>query len=512
MRNLPIPLFLLALLWLCTFLLSLPILMPYELARLGAVLLCMSAFLFSATRIIQNGLRLEGTPALDTALLFWCLALASTFWSPSFQISFIAFSTFCLLPLSFFAFSLSWDTHKVYMPVLSGLLMIITSLAAYAHYQYFFQPHMLVYGNVRIPFNNPNSFASLLSLGFFIALGLLFSCQKSFLKHLALLACILIITAILLTGSRGALICLALAAIIFLVLCPQRNIRWLIPYTVIGLSLIVTLLVLPHIHESGNIPLERLTSLTSGSYTSADARMDIWRSTWELISAAPLTGTGIGTFFLYYPALRASRENASSGYMAHNDPLQFFSEMGLLAPFLLYVFVLLLAWRVLQFKKRQPSSSQSPLVYALFSGVGAMFAHAHFSFPLYVASILLIAGILSGIIFSLTSNQEPDPIEFQPLTKKIGLLCVVLVLLTQAYILQGYLRSDYYIRLARTSLTEENIDRFAYYVNKADKVAFNSNARAYQYAAMIPLGILDTQPDEDERQHNIALPCPCRKI
>jgi hypothetical protein len=56
-------------------------------------------------------------------------------------------------------------------------------------------------------------------------------------------------------------------------------------------------------------------------------------------TGACLDRTGIGTFYLYYPAVNTG-DYFSTGRMAHSDPLQFWAEMGVLAPLLFYGFII----------------------------------------------------------------------------------------------------------------------------------------------------------------------------
>ena len=56
-------------------------------------------------------------------------------------------------------------------------------------------------------------------------------------------------------------------------------------------------------------------------------RLLLWESAWQIIKTSPIIGTGIGTFFIVFPAVRAPADSTSGNYL-HNDYLQFWLETG----------------------------------------------------------------------------------------------------------------------------------------------------------------------------------------
>ena len=77
-----------------------------------------------------------------------------------------------------------------------------------------------------------------------------------------------------------------------------------------------------------------------------------------MIKEYGLFGTGIGTYFLYFPEFRLAGDNWGA-YYAHNDPLQYWIELGVLGPILFYAFVIAVILRTQQaFKKNRKNSAQ----------------------------------------------------------------------------------------------------------------------------------------------------------
>ena len=78
----------------------------------------------------------------------------------------------------------------------------------------------------------------------------------------------------------------------------------------------------------------RFLDIFSGQ--ALEGRGVIWATSMKMAFDHFLTGTGLGTFYLYYPANRIAALDNSAGQWAHMDSLQLFVETGIAAPVLLY--------------------------------------------------------------------------------------------------------------------------------------------------------------------------------
>ena len=156
--------------WLASLLFALPFIQPYEIARLVAIGLAFLGAMLMIGKSLNEGINLSQSAFYDLTFLITAWCFASIFWSPAFNISYISFFTFSLLPLSFFAFSFCSEKEAIFDYFFKGLIFLTTCLSLFAFYQYFLKPELLHGGFVRYPFANPNSFAALLSLGFFLGL------------------------------------------------------------------------------------------------------------------------------------------------------------------------------------------------------------------------------------------------------------------------------------------------------------------------------------------------------
>lgn len=479
------------------FFLSLPLVEPYEFARLGAILCAMAAAFLMIGRALANGTQTDGGMLLDAALLFWAWLLASVFWSEARYVSIIALGTFSLMPLGFFALALSRDSQCIVPCIARVAGLIIAGLAAWALAQYFFLPELLVNGGVRAPFANPNAYAALLSLGFFAGLGWMVQAGEGVRAKVATVFCGLTLGAIIIIGSRGALFSLIAALAVFTFLLRGRLRKQakqgiaILAFTVL---VIVAAAVIP---EGRYISVARFTALEQGGYDSIDARLDIWTSTVAMISAHPWLGTGLGTFFLYYPPYRLESEFASAGLAAHNDPLQFWAEAGLPAFVLFYAFAALAARRMVRAVSMLAlGDGRRAMMAGLFCGAGAMVMHSHVDFNFAAAPLLLVSGLMLGWWFRETAAVLPEeritialPARWPVYLKWI---IVGAPFLISGIFLQGLLVSEYYTNRAKALALTGQVQEFAASVNAANDAGFGLNARPYIYAALIPLGALQS--------------------
>lgn len=130
------------------------------------------------------------------------------------------------------------------------------------------------------------------------------------------------------------------------------------------------------------IPLAPLL-LLSESFTS---RFPIWLTTWDIIKSHPW-GTGLGTFAAVYQTHRTETDTA--GIFAHNDLLQFATELGWVAP-IIFIGLLISAWRA------NDKTSRAVIL--------GLFLMSMVEFQFYVPSIAMIFALAIGTRFNKTAS------------------------------------------------------------------------------------------------------------
>lgn len=439
---------------------------------------------------------------LFIGLCFWALALISVSWSEIPFVSFTYFWFFSLLPLSFLSFIFGPNIEKRLDYAQNGLLILMIVLALYGIYQFFFLPDLLFEGLIRAPLKNPNSLAAILSSGFFLALGRLYTNieKRSLFNLLFSLAALLILCAIILTGSRGILLLSAISFILILIWLPKQS-RDKTEYLVFIIITAILFSVFSAYHDpvgEGSPVFDYVKAASGGHEALYAERLRIWASTFNMIKDHFFLGTGIGTFFLYYPAYRPLIDE-TAGFMAHNDLLQFWAELGILAPILFCAFIFkafIQTFKALAQTQQKQNDERIKLVIS-FCALGVLVVHSLISFNFHVVSALCIIGFLLADWFIVSRKilEKPSftlkkPVWLTPLN---GWLCLLLPALICLTLLGSNLSSNYNIKLARKALSDGDMPLFAHYVDTANRRAFNLNSKAYMLAASIPMGILETK-------------------
>lgn len=480
---------LIAALWIAGFFFSLPLVQPYEIARFAAVAFICAAFV--ATVALGGRWVLPRTFLALIAFLFWLNAGGSVLWSVAPLTSFVAFCALSLLPLSFLFFSGRAVPDSFFRYAAAGAGTICGGLASWALAQHFVFTDFLVFGQVRHPFANPNSYAALLSLAFFPSLGVMMTAQNKRVSNAAAFLCFLLLSAMLVIGGRIAVLCLIIAATILLLFARGMLLRHrhCMAFVVLGAIIVMALAGIDDV--SHHVPLHRLAMTKTDPGGIVAERLYIWQATEGMIRDHFPFGTGIGTYSLFYPQYRLPQEIFSGGFMAHNDPLQFFAEMGIAAPILFYVFLVLAFARMARFLcGGGPINDRVVMSMAVFCGLGAMVVHAHADFNFYAPPILVLAGLQLAWWHRETGAARRQEMEIRT---SPGWLVAALPLAALLFMLQGFLRSEYHANRARDLLYRDDMSGFSAHVDAANDAGWRWNARPYILASAVPLAILETE-------------------
>ena len=192
--------------------------------------------------------------------------------------------------------------------------------------------------------------------------------------------------ALLLTGSRGGLICSCLGLLVAIVLMAANGQRprffHMVVWGSVALVFIVALL-----SRKGRIGSQGLLD---------DARWSVYEFCVEAIRQRPLLGAGAGTFEDLFPSLRA--DNFSSGGVwdyAHSTILEIAVEMGI--PVTAMVVLAALASLFILARATVKSKGRSRRSLAAITGIAVLsYLHSIIDFSLQIPGYLVLFGILFG--------------------------------------------------------------------------------------------------------------------
>jgi len=383
-------------------------------AALGAALL-----FFWQQRNRRDGLRWHAVIWLP--LLLMAYALGSMVWSHTYlggveAVRWFIFSLLVWLGANTLARDrlplLAWGIH--WGAVVASLW---TALQFWVDFRYFPQGP-----NPASTFVNRNFFAEFAVCTIPFSALLLARARQSAQIALLSFTTAFVIVAILMTGTRGALIALWLQALVLLPLIGFLYRKqfafpnWesgkrilaigLVLATVLGLGLLKTGNTKIVEEGRGVNAIERGFKRT-GSISAEDASLGIrfimWKATGDIIKKRPLSGVGAGAWEADIPLYQAEGSQLETDYYVHNEFLQLLAEYGLAGWIflaLLFGYLLSAAWRTLRDQSAE-AQAEAPLRAILLSSLLALFIVSNVGFPWRMAATgALFALCLAGLAAS----------------------------------------------------------------------------------------------------------------
>ena len=222
---------------------------------------------------------------------------------------------------------------------------------------------------------------------------------KIITRSAAALACFF---ALLLTGSRGGLICASLGllvAIILMVANGRKLTFWRVALFS-GLALAIVVILLGRTSRIGS----------QGLFD--DARWSVYGFCLEAIRQRPLFGAGLGTFADLFPSLRAD-DFYSWGVWesAHSTILEIAVEMGL--PVLAAIVIAATASLFILGRAAAKSEGRSRRLLAAITGIAVLsYLHSTIDFSLQIPGYFILFGILlgCGLARALSTSGEASAV------------------------------------------------------------------------------------------------------
>lgn len=307
-----------------------------------------------------------------------------------------------------------------------GLYALVPVLFAWAAYQYLYWEHIgMSLAGLRPygPLLDTNSFSAWMNLLFFPALFLWMNvkdrirtpAEKALRRgsRIWFTLLVLILIADFSTDSRGGLLAW---------LCTWPWVFWFYwkrpgAGRRLGLVLLVAVALFLGFQESRGFDLvQHMAPSFIDHNTSTVSRWLMWRTTWTMYLRHPWFGSGMGSYFLWYPHFRPIQETASAGTYAHNDYLQFLMEGGPVS----LLFLLALAgglfiglFRSIRgIRRSEPDSSafrRKAEAVGLLLGVFAISGHALGNFIFYNLPLNLLTGLFVARSWQVLRRAAPRP-------------------------------------------------------------------------------------------------------
>lgn len=273
-------------------------------------------------------------------------------------------------------------------------------------------------------FINPNHFALLMEMALGLILGIILgrnTKREGLLVYGA--AFMLVWTALVLANSRGGLLAMmtqiVAAGLLYAVVVPASKTSaarpkivavWRsLPARILLLVVLLAGMVVGTLWIGGDRLATRLEDL-SGSVNPAETRTggsrnEIWRATWQMFKANPVSGVGLGG---YWAAITAYHDASGSltPQEAHNDYLELLASGGIVGAALGCWFLIVLGKRIKR-NLRTPNVFRRGVRYGAVLGIIGVLVHSLFDFGLHMLVNALVFAAL--IVIATQSQSEYNP-------------------------------------------------------------------------------------------------------
>jgi O-antigen ligase len=305
---------------------------------------------------------------VTTAVAFWLLFLgvsgATIFWSINVDDTVVGFLPFVGIVALYIAIRLSPVDRVVLTRTESAILAGASAAAAYGIVQ--FATSSLPRsqgggGRFGRDLLDPNHTATALTLALAIAVYKMANPGRRLDRPMGFGVAVLLLVAIMLTGSRGGVLCALVVLVVSAALGHHRFVT-LLSAGLVAAALTVVILLAPAV-----VP-DRLAS------TDSTGRIDIWKVGVAACMTHCAYGTGWGTFGLVYADTLPSVTNAAvtpSGvfFEPHNIWILAAVETGILGLLLMTTGLGLVVREAVRIPRAQRGPPMSALVGLLFSGL-----------------------------------------------------------------------------------------------------------------------------------------------
>lgn len=202
-------------------------------------------------------------------------------------------------------------------------------------------------------------------------------------------------------GILSAIVSVLVMAGLLLLRGKRSPLGFVIPLTLLGVGISMAAWIGPE------PVLKRFTQMEMEYADSPTSRTAIWRDTLGLIRQHPLLGTGLGTFPIVYTQVQTAflTQFVNS---AHNDYLEYASDLGIPGAALLFGGILWLLVRLIAFSLRDTRDGyEKALALGCAGSIAALLMHSFTDFNLRVPANVLIFAIVLGLACSVV-YQKPD--------------------------------------------------------------------------------------------------------
>ncbi|MBL7058802.1 O-antigen ligase family protein [Patescibacteria group bacterium] len=377
-----------------------------------------------------------------TIISFLALFLAFGFFGLAYSKSpYLSFySWFEYLVYAFlFLLVIKLDIGRIKFKCYSALLSLVASGLSIAGIYIFLTGS---YSRLTSLFYWPNPFATYLML----ALPFSYFWYKKDISYLKLRSApllISILTALFLTGSRGAFVSFLIVGLFLFIRefnYLKENIKPLLSVIILSILFISSIIYIKNSSESF---LSRELLEGESLDVSSGIRLSYYKAGLSIFSNYPLFGSGLGTFSQIYHQYQSSPVN--SGKYVHNWYLEVLLESGVFVFFSLFIFLFLILFSALKYLK-------SDRVFIVFISVLSYLIHNLVDIGSHYIANNIIFWFNLGLLLSLISESDQSKYKACKVGKQLFVVLSIFIILVSA----AQLHSKYNLQLAKQAEVSSN--------------------------------------------------------
>ncbi|MDO8698947.1 MAG: O-antigen ligase family protein [Rhodoferax sp.] len=373
----------------------------------------------------------HGAMYLPLALMLY--ALASTAWSHAYLASVEAVRWFLLSLLLWLGLN-TFTRHNL-TTLAWGIHAGVVAASVWAALQFWLDLEFFPQGAIPAStFANRNFFAEYAVCALPFSVYVLANMRPSRWLGGAAISVALVIVAIMMTGTRSALIATLILFFLLTVILVRYRKQFAFSSwnhaskVLVGLVLITSIVGLGSV-PSGNPKLLHETTGKSASQRSFlrtvsmlkgkeyaegsfSIRAVMWKATSRMMMAHPLSGVGAGAWEVEIPLYQNSDTMLETDYYAHNEFLQLLSEYGIVVGgfFLAVLFAYLLLAAGTTLRLRGAELAEAPLRAIALSSLLALLIVSNAGFPWHLASCAVLLPLCLAILAGSDArlgNRQP---------------------------------------------------------------------------------------------------------
>lgn len=464
---------------------------PAMAAYLGFVMIAVSHLFFKEISIPRS-------PVVFLAVGFLVWTVIALQWSQVPYVSAFFTLSISTLPIIFVVMLMQPNRDTVIPLHVAAIITAMAGAAIWALIQFFFMYEEMG-PRIRHPMLNPNNLAAFFNLGLLPCIGMFLLAKEKLAKGLLYALVALFLMGMLVTQGKGAMLSFFISSIVLFGVYAWKH--WPVQKEhLIKLGALFGLMAVCYLivnMASGGFLSKSVTILGGIAEThTAHNRIDMWKAGFQMIKENPWTGIGLGAFYFFYPPFRSQTDN-SDGFFVHNDPLQFWVEMGFMAPILFYGTLIAVLIRTIRALIVLPKGSAGAMhIMAPFCGMLAVLGHTHITFNLYMPPILITIACMLAYWYRATEIALQD--EDKRFVMKFGsagkrnlalsgfVICVLLMAVYPARVAWAI----HYSKVVQVAANEGRHEDSRHGVEMIGKFAPDSFGRYYEFKSRLHISIL----------------------